>query len=100
MNFEFGDEQGAIVEATGALLARHAGAARAIALGTKGDYEFALEAALTDAGFTDLATSTETGLLDAALLVEAVARARARPARQAPGAARGVAGRGRLPLRM
>jgi alkylation response protein AidB-like acyl-CoA dehydrogenase len=75
MNFELGAEQVAIVEAVDALLAQHAGAARAIEVAGKGAYDFALDAALTEAGFFDVATSAETGLLDAALLVEAVARA-------------------------
>ena len=75
MNLEPGEDQGAIVEAVGALLARHAGAARAIEVAAKGVYDAALDAALADAGFAEIATATATGLLDAALLVEAVARA-------------------------
>lgn len=75
MNFEPGDDQRAILEAVGALLARHAGPARAIELAAKGGYDEALDAALEAAGFAEIATATTTGLLDAALLVEAVARA-------------------------
>jgi alkylation response protein AidB-like acyl-CoA dehydrogenase len=75
MNFELSDEQVAIGEAVEALLAQHAGPARAIELEGKGEYDFALDAALSEAGFFDVASSAETGLLDAALLVEAVARA-------------------------
>jgi len=75
MNFEVGEDQRAIVDAVETLLARHAGAARAIEVAAKGAYDEALDAALADAGFAELATATATGLLDAALLVEAVARA-------------------------
>ena len=75
MNFELSDEQLAIVEAIDALLAQHAGAARAIEIAGKSEYDFALDAALGEAGFFDVARAAETGLLDAALLVEAVARA-------------------------
>ena len=55
MNFELGDDQRAIVEAVEALLAQHAGAARAIELAAKGAYDVALEAALADAGFAGIA---------------------------------------------
>lgn len=75
MNFDLGDDQRAIVEAVDALLARHAGAARAIEVAAKGKYDEVLDTALGEAGFAEIATATATGLLDAALLVEAVARA-------------------------
>ena len=75
MNFELSDEQVAIAVAVDALLAQHAGAARAIEVAENGEYDYALDAALSAAGFFDVATSAETGPLDAALLVEAVARA-------------------------
>jgi alkylation response protein AidB-like acyl-CoA dehydrogenase len=75
MDFELDDDQRAITEAIDALLGRHAGAARAIELAKKAEYDAALDAALADAGFTALALGPGTGLLEAALLVEAVARA-------------------------
>ena len=75
MDFELDDDQRAISEAIEALLARHAGAQRAIELGPKGDYDDALAAALSDAGFLEVAVGDETGALEAVLVVEAVARA-------------------------
>lgn len=75
MDFELDAEQRAIEEAVAMLLAQHAGAARAIALARDGAYDHALAAELAEAGFLDLALGPETGLLEAALLVEAVARA-------------------------
>jgi alkylation response protein AidB-like acyl-CoA dehydrogenase len=69
------DDQRAILEAIEALLAAHAGAARAIELNKKSDYDHALASALVDAGFLEMALGDETGPLEAALLVEAVARA-------------------------
>lgn len=75
MDFELSEEQRAIAEAVGALLAKHAGWERAAALAREGACDFALERALADAGFLDAATSGEAGLLEAALVVEAVAHA-------------------------
>jgi len=75
MDFELSDDQRAIVEALDALLARHAGAARAIELAGKGAYDGALDAALAEAGFAELALGEETGALEATLAVERVARA-------------------------
>jgi len=74
MDFEPNDDQRAILEAIEALLERHAGAARAIELGRKDAYDTELDRALADAGFVALALGPETGLLEATLLVEAVAR--------------------------
>jgi alkylation response protein AidB-like acyl-CoA dehydrogenase len=75
VDFARSEDQQAIADAIDALLAQHAGAARAIELARKDDYDAALDAALAGAGFLDLARGPETGLLEAALLVEAVARA-------------------------
>ena len=75
MDFALNDDQRAIADAIEALLAQHAGAARAIELARKSEYDAALDAALAGAGFLDLALGPETGLLEATLLVEAVARA-------------------------
>ena len=75
MDFEPDEDQRAIVEAVDALLARHAGAARAIECDAKGEYDHALATALEEAGFTGIAKGEGTGFLDAALVVEAVARA-------------------------
>jgi len=74
VDFEPSDDQREIAEAVEALLARHAGASRAIELAAKDDYDFELERALEDAGFLDLASGEGTGPLEAALLVEAAAR--------------------------
>ena len=75
MDFEPNDEQRAILGALGQLLEQHAGAQRAIELDRKAEYDVALEAALADAGFTGIALAEGTGFLEAALVVEAVARA-------------------------
>ena len=75
MDFEPSDDQRAILEAVEALLAQHAGAARAIALARKGDYDCALDRALAEAGFAEIALGEETGWVEAALVVEAAARA-------------------------
>jgi alkylation response protein AidB-like acyl-CoA dehydrogenase len=75
VDFETSPDQKAILEAVESLLARHAGPERAIALAAKGEYDSALEDALAEAGFTEIALGEETGFLEAALVVEAVARA-------------------------
>jgi hypothetical protein len=73
VDFAASPEQAAIVEAVERLLAGAAGPDRAIALARKGEYDAALDRALEEAGFAD--TLLETGPLEAALVVEAVARA-------------------------
>jgi alkylation response protein AidB-like acyl-CoA dehydrogenase len=75
VDFEATGDQRAIVEAVEALLARHAGAARAIELARKDAYDHELEAALAEAGFSQVALADGAGPLEAALVVEAVARA-------------------------
>jgi alkylation response protein AidB-like acyl-CoA dehydrogenase len=75
VDLELDEEQRAIVEAVQALLARHGGPARAALLAVKADYDFALESALAGAGFLDVARGEGTGPLEAALVVEEVARA-------------------------
>jgi alkylation response protein AidB-like acyl-CoA dehydrogenase len=75
VDFELDSEQSAIEQAVGELLAQHAGPARAIELATQHAYDHELETALEAAGFADLGTGHDTGPLEAALLVEAVARA-------------------------
>jgi alkylation response protein AidB-like acyl-CoA dehydrogenase len=76
MNLELDEDQREILHALGSLLERHAGPARAIDLSKQGGYDFALDAALAGSGF-DGAMDPETGAgaLEAALIVEAVARA-------------------------
>jgi alkylation response protein AidB-like acyl-CoA dehydrogenase len=74
MDFELDEDQRAIGGAVDALLAQHAGPARAIELARKGDYDHALDAALGEAGFLDVARGDGTGPLEAALVVEAIAR--------------------------
>jgi alkylation response protein AidB-like acyl-CoA dehydrogenase len=73
VDFEPSEEQRAIVEAVEGLLARHAGPSRAVALAAKAEYDVPLEAALREAGFLDVAREGG-GALEAALVVEAVAR--------------------------
>ena len=75
MDFGLNEDQRAIQEAVGALLERHAGAARAIELAPKAEYDFNLEEALEEAGFLELVLGDETGALEAELVVEAVAKA-------------------------
>ncbi len=75
MDLAWNAEQRAILEAVEALCAQHAGAERAIELDAKGDWDVALDAALSEAGFAEIALGApETGTLEAALVVEAVAR--------------------------
>jgi alkylation response protein AidB-like acyl-CoA dehydrogenase len=75
VNFELNDDQRAITESIATLLDQNAGAKRAIELSPKGDYDSALAAALSDAGFLEVAVGEETGALEAVLVVEAIARA-------------------------
>ncbi len=75
MDFELNADQRAIGEAIESLVAAHAGAERAIELHRKSEYDAALEVALAESGFLDIARGEETGPLEAALVVEAVARA-------------------------
>jgi len=79
MDFELNEEQQAVLEAIDRLLSQHAGPARAIELNRQGHYDDALQRALDDAGFSTIATdlTTERGpaWLEAALAVEAIARA-------------------------
>ena len=75
MNFELNDDQREITAAVGALLDKHAGAARAIELARADAVDRELGDALAEAGFTEIALGEETGALEAVLVVEAVARA-------------------------
>jgi len=79
MNFESNEEQQAILEAIDRLLEQHAGPARAIELNRQGQYDDTLHQLLDESGFTtiasDLATENGPAGLEAALIVEAVARA-------------------------
>jgi alkylation response protein AidB-like acyl-CoA dehydrogenase len=75
VDFEPNAEQQAILEAVAALLAQHAGAKRAIELDRKAEVDHALDSALAGAGFLEVALAEGTGLLEAALVVEAVAKA-------------------------
>ena len=75
MDFEPNPDQQAILEAVAALLAQHAGAKRAIELNRTSAYDRELDAALEAAGFQGIALAEEAGLLEAALVVEAVAKA-------------------------
>jgi alkylation response protein AidB-like acyl-CoA dehydrogenase len=75
MDFEPSADQQAILEAVAALLARHAGAKRAILLNRTAAYDSELDAALDAAGFLGISLGGGTGMLEAALVVEAVAKA-------------------------
>ncbi len=75
MDFAPTADQRAIQDAVEALLARHAGPERAIALAARAEYDGELETALEKAGFRELALGPETGPLEAALAVEAISRA-------------------------
>jgi alkylation response protein AidB-like acyl-CoA dehydrogenase len=75
VDFALAEDQQALLDGVDALLARHAGAARATELATEragaGGYDAALDAALAEAGFDRVLD--EVGPLEAALLVERVA---------------------------
>jgi alkylation response protein AidB-like acyl-CoA dehydrogenase len=75
VDFEPNADQQAILEAVTALLAQHAGAKRAALLNRTSSYDLALDAALEAAGFQAVALTEGAGLLEAALVVEAVAKA-------------------------
>ena len=60
MDFELNGDQRAILDAVAALLDRFAGAARAIELATKADYDHRLEAELQQAGYLDVALGEQT----------------------------------------
>ena len=55
MDLDLNEDQRAVLEAVGQLLDQYAGAARAIELDGKGEVDGVLEAALSDAGFSDIA---------------------------------------------
>src|SRR5258705_11689980 len=75
VDFAWNDDQRAILAAVDALCAQHAGPARAILLDAKAAWDEPLDAALTDAGFSEVALGApDTGPLEAALIVEEVAR--------------------------
>lgn len=74
MDFELTEDQTAITQALGVLLDQRAGPARAIVLHRDGEYDRELDGALADGGFLAMVGGEETGPLEAALLVEAVAR--------------------------
>jgi len=75
LDFELNEEQAAILAAVEQLLVQHAGPARAIELHPKSEYDSALDSALEAAGFSDVALGESGMTLEAALIVEAVARA-------------------------
>ncbi|MGI9592566.1 MAG: acyl-CoA dehydrogenase family protein [Myxococcota bacterium] len=75
MDLDLSEDQQAILSAMERLLEQQSGPARAIELNAKGEFDGALDAALSEAGFTGIALADETGPLEAALVVEAVARA-------------------------
>jgi len=68
------DDQRAVLEAVESLLERHAGPERAVELAAGDDYDHALHASLAEAGFLDVLATDGMGPLEAALVVEAVAR--------------------------
>jgi alkylation response protein AidB-like acyl-CoA dehydrogenase len=75
VDFALNEDQRAIVAAVDALCTQHAGPARAIELDAKADWDAALDKALGEAGFAEIALGApETGTLEAALVVAEVAR--------------------------
>lgn len=72
MDFELNEEQQAILEAVNRLLEQQAGPARAIALFKEQGYDHELDSALFEAGFMSI--RNDAGPLEAALVVEAIAR--------------------------
>ena len=75
MDFEWNEDQRAILAAVDALCTQYAGPARAIALDAKADWDAPLDAALAEAGFAEIALGApETGTLEAAIVVAEVAR--------------------------
>jgi alkylation response protein AidB-like acyl-CoA dehydrogenase len=74
MDFEPNEDQRAILAAVDSLLEKHAGAGRAIELQAVGGYDDALDMALQEAGFAEVACAEGAGPLEAALVCEAVAR--------------------------
>ncbi|MEZ5502327.1 MAG: acyl-CoA dehydrogenase [Halioglobus sp.] len=79
MDFELNEDQQAVLESVERLLAQAAGPARAIELNSQGRYDDRLQHLLDESGFTtiaaDLATARGPAGLEAALVVEAIARA-------------------------
>jgi alkylation response protein AidB-like acyl-CoA dehydrogenase len=75
VDLDLSEDQRAVLAGVDALLARHAGAARAAELAAKGAYDDALDAALAEAGFAEIALGEETGALEAVLVSERVAKA-------------------------
>jgi alkylation response protein AidB-like acyl-CoA dehydrogenase len=74
VRFDLGADQDAILAAVGTLLDRHAGPERMRSLGGHSPaYDAELDDALDQAGFTHAASEPDGGLLDAALITEAVA---------------------------
>lgn len=73
MDFDLNDEQRAVAEAVETLLGEYAGAPRAVEIAAGEGYDHALDAALAQAGYGDIARAM--GRLEASLVVEAVARA-------------------------
>ena len=79
MDFELNEDQRAILDSVERILEQYAGPARAIALNHEGGYDDELHRALDSAGFCsiarDLACGERLAGLEAALVVEAIARA-------------------------
>ena len=75
MDFELNEDQQAILDAVDAILEKHAGPARAIALAERDGYDVELETALLEAGFAEVAEADGAGPLEAALICESVATA-------------------------
>ncbi|MEN8161723.1 MAG: acyl-CoA dehydrogenase, partial [Myxococcota bacterium] len=75
MDFALTDDQRAVLDGVDAILEGFAGPARAAELAAKGGYDDALESALAEAGFGEIALGAETGALEAALVTERVAHA-------------------------
>ncbi len=75
MDLDWNDDQRAILDALRVLLDQHAGQERAAELARDDAYDTALHAALADAGYLEISLADDAGLLEAAMLVDAVAGA-------------------------
>jgi len=76
VDFELDDDQREILGAVERLLERHAGQPRATELAAKAEYDHALDEALAGSGFDEMVDlESRSGVLEATLIVEAIARA-------------------------
>ena len=85
MDLELNEDQLAVQDALAALLAKHVDIDASVELTESSGFDAPLRIALEESGFLELGLEEEAGWLDAALLVEAVARSGALVVGLAPG---------------